>query len=205
MNTFSRSQILFALGIAVLIPALVIALLSFIPQARQSSQRASSTIMAVPLRNDWQMTDHNGERVSAASYPGKYLLIFFGFTYCPDVCPFELHNISKALKIIDQQTRDKLQTLFVSLDPARDTPDVLKTYLELFKADIIGLSGTADETHDMANDFKVYFQKTDDGPDYLINHSAYTYLVSPQGQLADIYASDTEAAVLATKLKNTVK
>ena len=130
----------------------------------------------------------SGQNVSDRSYRGKWVLIYFGYTYCPDACPTALNNISVALEKLDSEARN-LQPLFVTVDPQRDTRAAMADYLKAFDSRIIGLTGTQDQIDRTVKEFRVYAsrEKSDDGGDsYLVSHTSYIYLMDPQGEFVNV-------------------
>ncbi len=131
----------------------------------------------------WALTDHAGRTVKPADWAGKPALVFFGFTFCPDVCPTTLANISQWLEELGDEA-NKLVVAFLTVDPERDTPATMASYLDFFDPRIIGLTGTMDEVRKAAEAFRVSFRKvpTDDG--YTMDHSAGVFLFHTNGQFA---------------------
>lgn len=136
---------------------------------------------------DWgrelSLTDHNGQPRTLADFKGKVVILFFGFTQCPDICPTTLGASAAAMQLLGSDA-DKVQVLFVTLDPARDTPEVLTKYTPAFHPSFLGLYGNAEATAAAAKEFKVFFQKApgNDG-NYTIDHTAASYAIDPQGRL----------------------
>ncbi len=130
----------------------------------------------------------NGKVVTDQTYHGKWLVIFFGYTFCPDVCPTVLSNISVALDKLGPDA-NRLQPLFVTVDPERDTRDVLTDYLKSFDPRIVGLTGTKSQVDRAVHEYRIYVaqQKSETGgDDYLVSHSAYIYLMDPQGKFVNV-------------------
>ncbi|MCC7271834.1 MAG: SCO family protein [Alphaproteobacteria bacterium] len=148
------------------------------------------------------LTDQDGRRVSEQSWPGRHLLLFFGFTHCPDVCPLALGEVSVALDALGPAAA-KLQPLFVTVDPERDTPAALKDYVSAFDDRIVGLTGTAEEIAAAARAYRVYYKKApvQGALGYTMDHSAFVYLVSPQGKLEAFFTHETKGAAMAEKIK----
>lgn len=146
------------------------------------------------------MTDHNGNAVTEKSWPGKKKLVFFGFTHCPDICPAALDKIGAALKELGADA-DKLQPIFVTTDPARDTPARLKEYLADYDSRVVGLTGTDAQVEHIKSIYKVYAAKADgeDAENYLMDHSGYIYLMSDNDELLEIFGSDSTAETLVQK------
>jgi len=146
------------------------------------------------------MTDHNGNAVTEKSWPGKKKLVFFGFTHCPDICPAALDKIGAALKELGADA-DKLQPIFVTTDPKRDTPARLKEYLADYDSRVVGLTGTDAQVEHIKSIYKVYAAKADgeDAENYLMDHSGYIYLMSDNDELLEIFGSDSTAETLVQK------
>ena len=135
---------------------------------------------------DWQLTDHRGGTVTPADWRGRPVMVFFGFTFCPDVCPTTLMDISSWLEALGPEA-DQLAISLVTVDPERDTPAALADYLSNFDPRITGLTGTADEIARIAEAFRVTYKKVPtSGGDYTMNHSAGVYLFYPDGRFASI-------------------
>lgn len=152
------------------------------------------------------LTDQNGKRVTEKDFLGKYMLVFFGYTYCPDVCPTELQVMMAALDALGPEA-DKVQPVFISIDPARDTPDVLKAYVANFGPRLIGLTGTPEEVAAVAKAYRAYYAKAGDTSsttDYLMDHSSIIYLMGPDGRFVRHMPYTTDAAKLASELKEAV-
>jgi len=151
----------------------------------------------------------NGEDVSDQTYRGKWLLTFFGYTYCPDACPTALNNISVALEKLGSDAA-KLQPLFVTVDPHRDTREVMRDYLQSFDPRIIGLTGTLDQIDRVAKEYRVYVaqqkSESDEANSYLVSHSAYIYLIDPDGKFVNVIqggeAGEDIAAWLRKEMRN---
>ena len=129
------------------------------------------------------LTDHNGKPRTLADFRGKVVMVFFGFTHCPDVCPTTLAEMAQVVKALGPDG-DKVQVLLVTVDPERDTPEVLKQYVPSFNPAFLGLTGDAEATARAAKEFKVYFQKqpVKDGS-YSVDHSASTFILDREGRL----------------------
>lgn len=140
------------------------------------------------IGGDFTLTDYNGQPFSLKSQRGKLVLIFFGYTYCPDICPTELSSLSRVLKSLDKDA-DKVKALFISVDPERDTPEKMKQYVPYYNKDMIGLTGSKDEIEKVAKLYHVQYKIHDHKPldqYYLVDHSASLYVVNVDGKLAQI-------------------
>ncbi len=129
------------------------------------------------------LTDHNGKPRTLAEFRGKVVVIFFGFTHCPDVCPTTLAELAQVAKELANDA-EKMQVLFVTVDPERDTPELLKQYVPSFNPQFLGLYGDAAATARAAKEFKIFFQKQPlPGGSYSVDHSAGTYVLDQRGRL----------------------
>jgi len=148
------------------------------------------------------LTAHNGKRMSDADFRGKFMLVFFGYTYCPDVCPSELQVMSAALDRLGSKGED-IQPIFVSIDPERDTPAVMADYVKNFHPRLIGLTGTPEEIAAMARTYRVFYAKADQGggQDYLMDHSSIVYLMDREGNFLKHFSYTTDADGLAKGLE----
>ena len=133
---------------------------------------------------DFAMPDQNGQRRTMADFQGKVTLLFFGYTQCPDVCPTTLSDLAAVKQKLGAKG-DKLQVVFVSVDPARDTPEMLKSYIANFDPSFLALRGSDEELAKMAKDFKIYYKKVDGQTpaSYTMDHTAGDYIFDPQGRL----------------------
>ncbi|MEF9963929.1 MAG: SCO family protein [Comamonas sp.] len=133
---------------------------------------------------DFSMPDQHGKRRSMADFKGKVVLVFFGFTQCPDVCPTTLGDLAAVKQKLGAKG-DKLQVIFASVDPARDTPEILQAYLANFDPSFLALRGSDEETAKMAKDFKVYYKRVEGQTpgSYTMDHTAGDYIFDPEGRL----------------------
>ncbi|KAG0667767.1 Protein sco2 mitochondrial [Maudiozyma exigua] len=142
----------------------------------------------------FELMDMNGNKFTEKDLLGHYSILYFGFTHCPDVCPAELDKLNVWLSKLEKNRKEKIQPLFITCDPTRDTPDTLKKYLQDFHSSIVGLTGTYDQIKDMCKTYKVFFSTPRDAnpkSDYIVDHSTFFYLLDPEGKfidaLGDIY------------------
>lgn len=155
----------------------------------------------------FSLTDQDGRRVSEKDFLGKHMLVFFGFTYCPDICPTELQVMTAALDALGPDA-EKIQPVFVSVDPERDTPAVLKSYVANFSPRLVGLTGTPEEIAAMAKAYRVYYAKSGNQSspeDYLVDHSSIIYLMGPDGRFIRHFPYTTDVAKLTAELKEAVR
>jgi protein SCO1/2 len=166
------------------------------------SQRGTQTIAMdkVVLGGPFTLTDQNGDRRSDAAFRGKYMLVFFGYTFCPDVCPTTLAVMAAALDKMGAGA-DRIVPVFISVDPARDTPEVLKAYLSAFGARFVGLTGSEEDITAAAKAYRVYVQAhKDQGENYTVDHSGVVYLMDRAGAFLANYSLDASPDELAAEL-----
>ncbi len=150
----------------------------------------------------FSLTDHNGQPRTLADFKGKAVVIFFGFTQCPDVCPTSMSELAEAKRLLGPDG-DRLQGLFVSVDPERDTPEVMKQYVSNFDPSFLALYAAPDALPALAKSFKIYYKKVD-GPtptSYSMDHSAGSYVYDPQGRIRLYNRYGSGAAALAGDVK----
>jgi protein SCO1/2 len=160
----------------------------FINTTNTAQTGANNTVVSsgqATIGGAFSLVNQDGKPVTEATYHGKWTLIFFGFTNCPDVCLIAAHTISDAMKQLDTKTRAQITPLFVTLDPERDTPERMKKWLNDYSPDFVGLTGTKEQVREARDRYKVYSQIrkiSPDGKEYLIDHSSFMYLMDPNGQ-----------------------
>jgi len=133
-----------------------------------------------------------GERkVCLSDFRGKIVMIFFGYTHCPDVCPAALQVLARTLKLLPEADRDKIQVLFITVDPERDDPEITQKYAEYFHPSFLGLTGSPEEIKKVAKDYMVYYGKVEGQSEggYLVDHTALIYLIDQRGNLKLLYPS----------------
>jgi len=156
----------------------------------------------VTLGGPFTLVDTTGATVTDATYRGSWMLIYFGFTYCPDVCPTELQTVSTALDRLGPLAT-KIAPIFITIDPERDTPAALAEYVKLFDQRLIGLTGTQDQITAAARAFRVYHARANskDATGYLMDHSSFVYLVGPDGTFRALFRQGMAPQEMADALK----
>lgn len=155
---------------------------------------------AVQLGGPFALTDQNGMRRTDEEFRGKYMLVFFGYTFCPDVCPTTLAVISAALDMMGQRA-ERIVPIFVSIDPERDTPETMKAYLSAYGNRWVGLTGTEDEIASIAKAYRVYYRANkDEGTNYTVDHSGVVYLMKPDGTYLFNYSLSNSPEAMAADL-----
>ena len=164
----------------------------------------STDITGVEYGTKLELTDHTGRVRRLEDFRGKAVVLFFGFTQCPDVCPTTLADIAGSLKKLGADA-DRVQVLFVTVDPERDTPKALTEYVTAFDPRFLALRGDAAETQRVAKEFKIYYEKRKQGDGYTVDHSAQSYVIDPQGRLRLLVRHDRIAQDLAPDLRTILK
>jgi len=160
----------------------------------------STDITGAELGRDFKLIDHNGQPRTLADFRGKVVVVFFGFTHCPDVCPITLSELARALKRLGADAQ-RVQVVMITVDPQRDTPEVLKRYVTALDPAFLGLTGDARAIAETAREFKVFYQKSPGATPqaYSVDHSSGTFVYDPAGRLrllvgygqgADVFAHD---------------
>lgn len=161
---------------------------------------------AVAIGGPFRLTNQYGERVTPQDFAGKYMLIYFGYTYCPDICPMTLANMALALDQLPKEVAEKVVPIFITVDPERDTVEQLSQYAPLFHPRLVALTGTDAEVKAAARAYRVYFKKVEEGGggDYLMDHSSFVYLMGPDGGYADHFSHSATPDEMAAALEREV-
>ncbi|MDP6708864.1 MAG: SCO family protein [Alphaproteobacteria bacterium] len=163
------------------------------------------SIGQVAIGGPFSLVDHSGRRVSEADFKGRHMLLYFGYTFCPDVCPTELQAMSEALDALGPDAAG-VQPVFISIDPERDTPAVLAEYRQHFHDKFRMLTGTLEEIRAAAKTFRVYFTKVDDdgSDDYLMDHSSVVYLLDGEGRYVAHFGPNTASEEMARRIREAI-
>jgi len=182
---------------------LVVLLLAVMLAACESRDATSPTFTATDITGatfarEFKLTDHNGRTRTLADFRGKLVALFFGYTHCPDVCPTTMADFAAAMKSMGPDA-NKVQVLFVTVDPERDTPALLKQYVPSFHPTFLGLRPTPAQLKLLAAEYKVVYQKNpgDEKGNYVMDHSAGTYIYDTQGRLRLLMPYGSSAQVIA--------
>jgi protein SCO1/2 len=162
----------------------------------------ATDITGAELGRELHLTDHNGTPRTLADFRGKVLVVFFGFTHCPDVCPTTLAELARARKLLGADA-ERVQVVMVTVDPERDTPQVLRQYVTALDPTFLGLTGDSEAIARTAREFKVFYQKSSSssGQNYSVDHSSGTFVFDPAGRVrllvgygqgAEVFAHDIE-------------
>lgn len=155
------------------------------------------------LGGPFALVDQDGRAVTQDSYPGKLIVAYFGYSFCPDVCPTELGVIADAMDLLTPAEQARVQPTFITIDPARDTPEQIKAYVANFHPAMIGLTGSAEQIAAAARAFRVYYAKVEraDMSVYLMDHSSMIYLIGPGGRARSLVRSPASPAELAAAIR----
>ena len=175
----------------------------------QAPERSAAELMDAvmwnrePIGGSFALTDQNGVHRTDADFRGKLMLVYFGFTYCPDICPTDLQQMALA---VDQlgPAGGTVQPVFITVDPARDTVEHLKDYMALFHPRFVGLTGDAAAIRQAARAYRVYYEKVEreDKSDYTLDHSAFIYLIDRDGRYLGFFPPGTSAERLAETMRS---
>ena len=167
-----------------------------------ASDAGPKPVAAGKFGGSFTLTDHNGNIFTDKDLEGKYALIYFGFTYCPAICPTELAKMADALEGLGTDA-DSIQPVFITVDPERDTVDVMKGYVAHFYPTLIGLTGTMEQIEQAKKAYKVYAAKVEDPAmnDYTMDHSSYIYFMAPDGALLSLFKTQDTAESMIDSIK----
>jgi len=195
---FAIVAIVFA-GVLVIAAGVLLAL-----ALRETPRGAAGTALASAIGGPFQLIDQNGKPFSDADLKGKWHLIFFGYTHCPDACPTALNEMSLALDRLGMK-RDEVGVVFITVDPERDTPDALKSYVQSFDAPIVALTGSSEAVAQAAKAYRVFYAKhpRPDG-DYDMDHSAVIYVMNPDGRFTATFTPDSSADAIVQRLQKLI-
>jgi cytochrome oxidase Cu insertion factor (SCO1/SenC/PrrC family) len=191
-----RFRLIFIVAAAFTIGA--IAALTMRPDFRSGVMQTGKALIGGPFT----LTDQNGRRVTDQDFRGKYMLVFFGYTYCPDVCPAELQVISSALDKLGAKG-EQVTPVFITIDPQRDKVEQVRDYIRNFHPRMVGLTGTPEEIDAAAKVYRVYHVKAQNAKsadEYLMDHSTLVYLMNPQGEYVTHFAYGMSADKIAERI-----
>lgn len=167
-----------------------------------AEQKAAAAETAASIGGDFTLTDTKGNTVSNSDFNGKLRLVFFGFTNCPNICPVSLLTITNALKQLGDDASE-VTPILITVDPERDTPQVMAEYLSNFHPSFVGLTGTLEQTRQVASVYKTYYAKqpANEGGEYEMDHSGFIYLMDREGKYLAHFPHDTSEAAIVEAIK----
>jgi protein SCO1/2 len=191
-----RFLILSALGLTL---GAGIAGLSILMENQGAGNKPYAPMVAPNIGGAFTLVNQDGKTVTEKDFANKYLLIYFGFASCPAICPTELQKITEAYQALPKPWQERIQPLFITIDPERDTPAILKNYVALFMPQLIGLTGSVEQIEAVKKAYKVYGAKVPEGNSYTMDHSSFIYFMGLGGKpLAMFKASDTADTITKT-------
>lgn len=190
--------------------AVAIALGMALVGCQQAQTAAEAPLAGAAIGGPFELTDSHGKMVRWSDFAGKYRIVYFGYTYCPDVCPTDVARMSQGLRKFEQDNPAlgaQVQPMFISVDPQRDTPEIVGEFAANFHPRLIALTGTPAQVKQAAAAFKVYYEAADKAADgsYMVNHSNVTYLFGKSGEPIAILPTDQGADAVAAELARWVR
>lgn len=194
-----------ALVLTALVFSLAVAYMEVQKEKRNNTPSASGLVVSDAIGGPFNLVNQDNEPVSHETYADRYKLIYFGFTYCPAICPTELQKMMLAYDRLGALSED-VYPIFISVDPERDTPEVVKDYTGLFGDGLIGLTGSKDQVQDVIDVYKVYASKVREETmsDYTMDHSSFTYLMSPDNKLIGLFKIEDTANEMAGEIRRII-
>lgn len=174
------------------------------PGAEETRQAGVRISGEADIGGPFTLVDQTGTTVSDTDFRGKAMLIYFGYTYCPDICPASLQIMAAALDRLEPEERARIQPILISVDPGRDTVEQLARYVgsPAFPDDLVGLTGTEEQISEVARAYRVAYRRAGEGDDYLMDHTSIVYLMNSQGGFADVFTHGTDPAAMAARLQD---
>jgi protein SCO1 len=170
-------------------------------ELHDNGKGVAGSVLGNAIGGAFTLVDQNGKTVTNTALEGKWLLVYFGYTHCPDACPTTLNNIALALRDLGKKS-DEVRPVFITIDPERDTPQVMKDYVTAFDAPILALTGTVAEVARAAKNYRVYYAKHPEaGGDYSMDHSSVIYVMDPKGRFTASFTGEDPPAQMAERLK----
>lgn len=198
--------------VLVLLAAPMVMMLTFLTLAMRDQGQSDAVARPAPVRvsgeadigGPFTLVDHTGATVTEQSYRGRPMLIYFGYTYCPDICPYSLQLLAIALDQLSVEERAQFQPILITVDPERDTVDAMAQYVtsNAFPDGLIGLTGTLEQVTAAAAAYRVAYRRAGEGDDYLMDHSSIVYLMNSEGRFVDIFTDGFDPSMAAQRLQD---
>jgi protein SCO1 len=198
----SRSRPRLGLAAALLVGFAILGAGGFVAlELHDSRQGAAGTLLGAAIGGPFKLVDQNGRTVTNTALEGKWLLVYFGYTHCPDACPTALNNIALALSDLGAE-KQEVRPVFITIDPERDTSKALKDYVSAFDAPILALTGPAPAIAQAAAEYRVYYAKhPEPGGDYSMDHTSIIYVMDPKGRFTASFTGEDPPEQIAARLK----
>jgi len=175
---------------------------------RELLEKQPLPMVKLSVGGPWELVNHDGQTMTEQDFRGQWVLYYFGFTHCPDICPDEVEKIVKAVNIVDNNKEiPNVKPLFITVDEDRDTKEVIKSYLAEFSPKFMGFTGTPEQIATIKKAYRVYSSKgpVDADNDYIVDHSIITYLVNPDGDTVMYFARDADMLDVARRIEKAMK
>ncbi len=148
----------------------------------------------------FSLINQDGKPVTDKDFYGRYMLVYFGFTSCPAICPTELQKMAEAYQLLPPESQKRIQPVFITVDPERDTPKIIKGYVDLFMPELMGFTGTVEQIESAKKSFRVYATKVKQGDDYTMDHSSFIYFIGLDGQILAMFKTADKPADIKTRI-----
>jgi protein SCO1 len=203
-NKMDRKILLIGLGSFLLLAIIGVALFVF---AQPASFRGTFYDEPYPVATDFELTRSDGSKFQLSEARGDIVLLFFGYTFCPDVCPATMAELRQALSELDSEDAERIKVVFVTVDPERDTPERVQEYVDRFNPDFIGLGGTTEELEKIWAEYGVYREIVEgqSAAGYIVNHTARVNMIDAQGNIRVSFSFDTPVEDIVHDLKLILK
>lgn len=205
-SSIARAILILGVGLILMLGGAA-AWISMKPATQTSDVKSSGTVL---IGGPFELVDQFGEARKDSDFLGDYMLIYFGYTYCPDVCPTSLGIMTQAIDQLETQDAERaarVKPVFITVDPERDDVETMKVYAEHFHPDMVAMTGTTEQVSSAARAYRVYYAKVDDdsSSDYLMDHSSIFYLMGPDGKYVKHFTHNDDSTTIATALAELVQ